>query len=376
MSSWLLTSGDFVSLGGMDTANHALASYLARASGAEVHLVAHRVSSDLAAQSSIHVHHVPRPFGLHSLGGPLLARVAARRARGIRQAGGRVVANGGNVDAGDVCWVHYVHAAYEPSAAGTLYSAVVAARHRRYVAAERRALGRARLIVCNSTRTMSDVVHCAGVPANRVRRVYYGIDSTRFQPASDSAAAKTRLGCRIGAPVVLFVGALGDRRKGFDTLFAAWCDLCRSADWDAQLLVAGSGAERRAWAARAARNPTVADRMVFLGYRSDVPALIAAADVVVHPARYEAYGLAVHEALCCGVPALVSAGAGVAERFPDDLRPLLLDEVDSAAELATRLRTWRGSRDRFKERAMGFSGRLRSRTWDDMSREFVAMVES
>ena len=88
MSAWLLTSGDFVSLGGMDTANHALASYLARASGAEVHLVAHRVSSDLAAQSSIHVHHVPRPFGLHSLGGPLLARVAARRAAGGVAPGG------------------------------------------------------------------------------------------------------------------------------------------------------------------------------------------------------------------------------------------------------------------------------------------------
>jgi glycosyltransferase involved in cell wall biosynthesis len=376
MSAWLLASGDFVPLGGMDTANFALASYLARTSGSDVHLVAHRVSADLAAHAAIHVHQVPRPLGLHSLGGPLLARVAARRARTIRQGGGHIVANGGNVDAGDVCWVHYVHAAYEPSAAGTLYSAVVATRHRRYIAAERRALGRARLVICNSTKTMSDVVHCAGVQANRVRRAYYGIDSARFHPASDRAAAKTVLGFHPGKPVVLFVGALGDRRKGFDTLFAAWCDLCRSPDWDAQLLVVGSGAERRAWQARAARNGKVADRMVFLGYRTDVPALIAAADLVVHPARYEAYGLAVHEALCCGVPALVSASAGVAERFPDDLRPLLLDEVDSAAELTTRLRTWRASRDRFRECAMAFSGALASRTWDDMSREFVAMVES
>ncbi len=375
MSEWLLASGDFVALGGMDSANHALASYLARTSGADVHLVAHRVSADLAAQAAIHVHHVPRPFGLHSLGGPLLARLAARRARRVRRGGGHVVANGGNVDAGDVSWVHYVHAAYEPSAAGAVYSAVVATRHRRYLAAERRALGRARLIICNSTRTMNDVVHCAGVQANRVRRVYYGIDSGRFHPVPDSAAAKARLGFCAGAPVVLFVGALGDRRKGFDTLFAAWCELCRSSDWDAQLVVAGSGAERPAWEWRAARSGR-ADRILFLGYRTDVPALIAAADVVVHPARYEAYGLAVHEALCCGVPALVSTSAGIAERFPDDLRPLLLDEVDSAAELAARLRTWRASRDRFRERAVVFSGALASRSWDDMSREFVAMVES
>ncbi len=376
MSAWLLASGDFVPLGGMDTANHALASYLARQSGADVHLVAHRVSSDLAAHSAIHVHHVPRPFGLHALGGPLLARVAARRARKIRQERGHVLANGGNVDAGDVSWVHYVHAAYEPSAAGTLYSAVVATRHRRYVAAERRALSRARLIICNSTRTMSDVVHCAGVHPNRVRRVYYGIDSARFHPPPDAAAAKAVLGVDAGVPVALFVGALGDRRKGFDTLFSAWCDLCRSPEWDAKLLVAGTGAELGDWQSRATRNGTVADRIVFLGYRADVPALIAAADVVVHPARYEAYGLAVHEALCCGVPAVVSSSAGVAERFPDDLRPLLLDEVDSAAELTTRLRTWRASRQRFRERALIFSGVLASRSWDDMSRDIVAMVES
>src|SRR6185436_10691385 len=47
MTPWLLASGDFVPLGGMDTANHALASYLARRSNGPVHLVAHRVSPDL-----------------------------------------------------------------------------------------------------------------------------------------------------------------------------------------------------------------------------------------------------------------------------------------------------------------------------------------
>ena len=50
MSRWLLIAGDFTPLGGMDRANHALASSLAAAAGREVHLVAHRVWPDLAAQ--------------------------------------------------------------------------------------------------------------------------------------------------------------------------------------------------------------------------------------------------------------------------------------------------------------------------------------
>ena len=376
MTPWLLASGDFVPLGGMDTANHALASYLARRGEGDVHLVAHRVSPDLVALPAIHVHHVPRPFGLHSFGEPLLTNIATRRARHVRASGGHVMANGGNVDAGDVSWAHYVHAAYEPSAAGAWNAAIVAIRYRHYVAAERRAFKRARLVLCNSARTVEDVVNRIGVDPHRARRVYYGVDSARFRPHADPAAAKTALGLNAAYPLVLFVGALGDRRKGFDTLFSAWCDLCRKSDWDARLLVAGSGAELAAWQARAARHGELAGRVKFLGYRTDVPSLMAAADLVVHPARYEAYGLAVHEALCCGVPAVVSASAGVAERLPADLRGLLLQDVESAAELASRLLTWRGAQDDFRQRTLRFGATLRERSWDDMSRDIAAMAES
>jgi len=286
------------------------------------------------------------------------------------------MANGGNVDAGDVSWAHYVHAAYEPSAAGAWNGAVVAIRYRHYLAAERRAFTQARLVLCNSARTVDDVVSRVGVDPHRVRRVYYGVDSARFRPPADPVGAKATLGLDAAYPLVLFVGALGDRRKGFDTLFSAWCDLCRQSDWDARLLVVGSGAELAAWQARAARHGELADRVTFLGYRTDVPALLAAADLVVHPARYEAYGLAVHEALCCGVPAVVSASAGVAERLPEDLRGLLLQDVESAAELASRLLTWRGAKDDFRQRTLRFGATLRARTWDDMSRDIAAMAES
>ena len=102
MTPWLMAAGDFVPLGGMDTANHALASYLARRGQGEVHLFGHRVSADLAGFPDVHVHHIPRPFGMHSLGEPLLTMMATRAARRIRAAGGHAVANGGNMDAGDL----------------------------------------------------------------------------------------------------------------------------------------------------------------------------------------------------------------------------------------------------------------------------------
>jgi glycosyltransferase involved in cell wall biosynthesis len=375
MKSWLLASGDFVPFGGMDTANHALASFLARRSAGDVHLVAHRVSSDLAALPRVHVHRVPRPFGVHSFGEPLLTSVATRRARTIRRGGGHVLANGGNLDAGDVTWAHYVHAAYAPAAAGVLHAALVSARHRQYVAAERRALTQARLVICNSDRTVRDVVSCVGVDPRRARRVYYGIDASRFHDHVDSNAAKERLGRKAQTPLVLFVGALGDRRKGFDTVYAAWTAVCRTSGWDGHLLVAGSGAELDRWRARADRDG-MAGRITFLGYRTDIPALMAAADLMVHPARYEAYGLAVHEAICMGVPVIVSAAAGVAERLSSDLPELLLEDAQSAADLGTRLQRWRARQDEFRQRTRSAGAMLRARSWDDMSREIADVAES
>jgi glycosyltransferase involved in cell wall biosynthesis len=375
VTTWLVAAGDFVTHGGMDAANHGLARYLASRDGDDVHLVAHRVAPDLIGHPRVQVHHAPRPFGMHTLGEPLLRRTAKRWAERLRPSGATVIANGGNVDAGDVSWVHYVHAAYSPVAHGPLNRLLVGSAHRRHLRAERDALGRARVIVCNSRRTAADVAAVERVNPDRVRVVYYGIDATRFRPATadERAAARQRLGLDSSRPVALFAGALGDRRKGFDTVFAAWRTLCATRDWDVDLVVAGTGAELAAWAARAQRQ-LPPGRLRFIGFQQDMRHVFAASDVLVHPSRYEAYGLAVHEALCCGLPAIVSASAGVAERYPDVLRGLLLQDPNRPAELAERLRSWRGDAS-LASHVAGFGERLRSRSWDDMGQEIAAVVE-
>jgi glycosyltransferase involved in cell wall biosynthesis len=170
------------------------------------------------------------------------------------------------------------------------------------------------------------------------------------------------------------VGALGDRRKAFDSVFTAWTSLCRRADWDADLLVVGSGRELSAWRARA-REAGLEDRVRFTGFRRDMPTVFAAIDVLVHPARYEAYGLGVHESLCRGVPALVSAGSGVAERYPRELADLLIADADNPGELAERLRMWRGQTERYRELVRPVAESLRARTWDHMAADVAGFVE-
>lgn len=375
---WLLVAGDFTPLGGMDAANHAFARYLA-SRGDEVYVVAHHVWPDLAAMPSLRWQRVWRPAGRHVLGAPLLASAGQRAWRRLRASGVRAVVNGGNCGLAAANWVHYVHAAYTPQiVAGAARRAKARWTHHGNVAAEREALHRAAIVLCNSQRTARDVIERVGVPASRVSVVYLGTDPDRFPlvDPEERVAARVELACsdkdhplRVG-----FIGALGDRRKGFDTLFAAWVALCHRPDWDADLVVVGAGAELDAWRARATASG-IADRIVFLGFRPDVPRVLASLDALVHPARYEAYGLSAHEAICRGLPTLVSASAGIAERYPPDLDDLLIANPDDPEELAERLRRWRAGAERYRAATRAFASHLRARTWDAMAAEIVTLVE-
>jgi glycosyltransferase involved in cell wall biosynthesis len=233
------------------------------------------------------------------------------------------------------------------------------------------------MVICNSEVTRKHVVELCGVPASRAVTVYYGSDADRFRPAtaSERAALRHRFGWDQNRPVVLFIGALGDRRKGFDTLFEAWARLCKAKDWDAFLVVIGSGGERQVWE-RVAACAGLANRIQFLGFRTDVPDLLRAADALISPTRYEAYGLGVHEALCCGLPAFVSASAGVAERYPPELADLLLPDPNDASDLAHRLQRWREDAIQWRSRMAPFAETLRSFTWDDMARIYLKEIEA
>jgi glycosyltransferase involved in cell wall biosynthesis len=207
-----------------------------------------------------------------------------------------------------------------------------------------------------------------------VRVVYYGIDGATFRPASDDERAQVRAELDLGQePAIGFVGALGDSRKGFDTLFEAWALLARRGV-DARLLVLGRGGALSHWQQRA-RDAGLLRSLRFLGFRRDIGRVLGALDGVVAPTRYEAFGQAVHEALCCGLPAVVSARAGVAERISPALGGLLLGDEQSPGELADKLDLLLAQLGNFRDEARRLAEVLRRRSWDTMAAEISAAME-
>lgn len=368
-----IVSGDFVKTGGMDRANYALADFLSR-SGRPLELVAHRVAPELAGRPRVAIRRVPKPLGSYVLGEPLIELAGRRAAARVRLHGGTTIVNGGNCD-GPVNWVHYVHAAYPPPFARDARGALRFLHGLRARARERSALATARLVIANSAATRKVLIDHLGVPPERARIVYYGMDANEFTVGNAERAAATRrlLGWP-DRPTVAFVGALGDRRKGFDTVLDAWTTLARKRDWDVDLVAAGGGAEVDAWRSRAER-AGLGGRVRLLGFRTDIARVLAACDAFVAPTRYEAFGLAVAEALAMGLPAITSAAAGVAELYPQSLAHLLLADPESADELARKLEHWRESGPESGQALLGLTERVRSRTWDDMAVEITAHLE-
>jgi glycosyltransferase involved in cell wall biosynthesis len=364
----------------MDKANYHLAWYLAERLSRQICLVAHRVAEPLASHPRVAVVRVPRPRGLHLLGMPLLDRAGRRAAARLTAAhpDARVFVNGGNCGWTGVNWLHMVHHAYPLSHQGAPVLFRLKNRFTRWVFRrhEARRLPHARLVIANSQKTRRELIDLAGVAADRVRVIYLGSDPAGAMPVTpaEREQARRRLGLTPGQAVLLFVGAIGyDCNKGLDTLLAA-CRLLDAKDMPGKvLLVAGSG-KREFWHRQAAALGLV-DRVQFLGVVDDMPGLLAAADLLVSPTRYDAYGLAVHEALCRGVPALVSRRAGVAERYPGELSVLLLNDPNDPGELAERIIASLAAADQLGPAVARFGEQLSRRSWDDMAAEIVALVE-
>ena len=374
---WVLVCGGFHREGGMDRANAELAACLADG-GHPVHLVGYRVEAELAAHPGVQVHRAAKAAGSFFLAQRALDRMGRAVAAAVCAAtpGARVLVNGVNCDWPDINWVHYVHRAASalPAGAPRWFRLKHGIEDHFNARREGRLIQRARIVLANSNRTRHDLIERAGVAPDRVRTVYLGCEAVRAATPARRAAARAWLDLPGDRPVVAFVGALGhDRRKGFDTLWRAWRALCGEPSWDGILVVAGGGRGLAAWRGEVTR-AGLEQRVRMIGFTLRVDDLLAAADLLVSPVRYESYGLNVHEALCRGVPAIVSAAAGIAERYPPELGELLLSDPDDARDLAARIKRWRGEIAATRERVAPLAARLSAWSWRAMAMRIVAEV--
>jgi len=175
----------------------------------------------------------------------------------------------------------------------------------------------------------------AGVRDERIRVVPSAVDATRLAAPPDARARlRAEWGVGPGEVLVLVPGAL-ERRKGQDVLLAAAARLAPAA-LPVRWVLCGDGRER-ATLERAAAPLDGAVR--FAGFRRDIGACLAAADVVALPSRREGLGVAALEAMAAGLPVIASRVGGLAEAVVHGETGLLVppEDPDALAAALARL---------------------------------------
>jgi glycosyltransferase involved in cell wall biosynthesis len=156
-----------------------------------------------------------------------------------------------------------------------------------------------------------------------------GIAVERFQQRPDP---ELRRELAAGSDDLLFLTtARLDLQKGLDVLLHA-----AGSVGGARFLVAGTGDEH-ARLEREAAALGLGERLLFLGHRDDIPALLAATDAFVLPSLFEGTPLALLEAMAAGKPVVTSAIPGTDELVADGETGLLVPAGDADA-LAAALR--------------------------------------
>ena len=172
-----------------------------------------------------------------------------------------------------------------------------------------------------SESTRDDLV-ARGIPRERVRVIYCGIDSERYTPAPEQRAPR---------PHFAYLGRL-KRYKGVHIVIRAFA---RMEQREATLEVAGVGDDRPRLE-RLVRSLDLAGRVTFLGFISDAEklALLRRSWALTFASPKEGWGITNLEAAACGTPVVASNSPGIRESVRDGETGYLVPHGDVGAMAA------------------------------------------
>ena len=209
-----------------------------------------------------------------------------------------------------------------------------------------------------------------GVPAEDVDIVPNGFAPDEFSPEirlSRRQSMRDKLGLKSDQTVLLFV-ANELERKGFSTVIDAVAQLKRD---DVRLLVVGK-TDKAAVEAIAAK-AGVETQVVHCGPTRDVAGFHAASDLFVLPTQYEAFCLAILEALGSGLPVITSIVPGARDAIVPGINGALVTDPKSGSELAIALQPFLDRN--YRETAMAqTAATVAEYTWPQVMAAFEAIL--
>lgn len=216
------------------------------------------------------------------------------------------------------------------------------------------------------------------IPLHEVLCIYNGtkvISASINCDDEDIATLRRQVRQELGVPetsrLALTVGRLHPQ-KGHSVLVPAIPHIIREFP-EVRFVWVGDG-ELREYLINKVREYGVEDKVLFLGYRSDVPRLLKSADCFVFPTDYEGQPFALLEAMAHSLPIVTSDASGIPEVIEDRLHGLLFRTGDSCDLLET-LRWALRHPDRMQEIARNAQLRVQEFSEERMVKETLGVLQ-
>jgi UDP-glucose:(heptosyl)LPS alpha-1,3-glucosyltransferase len=245
-------------------------------------------------------------------------------------------------------------------------------RYRAYLALERATFepGRKTKVLVLSHKQLNEYRNVWQTPPERLSLLPPTVSIARRRPEYRRNGVRAALRADFGFKALDWVWiAIGvqPHTKGLDRTIAVMGEFPT-----AKLLIVGL-AETSTRAAEAiaaqAKRLGLADRISFLGHREDIPDLMAAADLLVHPARHDTTGTVILEAVVNALPVVTTSNCGYARHVDAAEAGIVMDEpfdskvfaaaLSVAADTARRSQ-WSASAEQYGAQPFLYDGRTRA----------------
>ena len=175
------------------------------------------------------------------------------------------------------------------------------------------------------------LVIVAGISESRVDVVGEGVDLNEFSPAVDGRGFRAEFGIADDAPLFGLVSMIRGE-KGYNHFVNAAAKVLEKFP-DARFVIAGDGEPARVEKLRKKIRdmfPRQPSPVLLVGYRNDVPKVMAAVDVLVLPSKQEAQSLVIPQAFATGKPVIASNVGGIPENVRDGVNGFLVSPGDES----------------------------------------------
>jgi glycosyltransferase involved in cell wall biosynthesis len=198
-----------------------------------------------------------------------------------------------------------------------------------------------------------DVLVKDGINPSRIVVIRSGIDLSRFDPALSPATFRKEIGVDLTTPLIGNIAHFADH-KGHRYLIEAAREVMASLP-GARFVLVGEGELKKSIEELVARLG-LEKAVILTGFRTDIPAILAALDLFVLSSHLEGLCTSVMDAMAMGIAVVATRTGGVPEVVEDGVTGLLVPPRDPGALAGAIVRM---IKDATLRQRMGRAGRER-----------------